>query len=276
MRKLTELDSEEQASKLSYWLTTQGIESQFTETIVWIMDEDALPKAKKLLASETNTSLWQGVMPPSKPTNPNTKKEPQRHRHVDVRTEVWRDNQQPNLTLAIIFVCTIIFLGIESKFLLPWVYAFQLDLGLAFSGQLWRFVTPIFLHFGWLHIIFNMLWTYQLGGQIESVYSPKKLALLMIGIGICSNMGQALMSGPLFGGMSGVIYGLLGYSWGMTKWHPENNIYLDSSTMGFMMIWLVLCMSGIFGPVANTAHVMGLVAGVAWAKLEAIKATQRR
>ena len=34
-----------------------------------------------------------------------------------------------------------------------------------------------------------------------------------------------------------------------------------------MMIWLVLCMTGMVGPIANAAHVMGLVVGIVFGLL---------
>jgi GlpG protein len=136
------------------------------------------------------------------------------------------------------------------------------------SGELWRLITPIFLHFGMVHILFNMLWLYQLGSLIETIGSSKKLLMLIVVTGIFSNLLQYLIAGPRFGGMSGVIYGLLSYAWGMGRWQQGSLYYIDKGTFGFMMIWLVLCFFNIFGPVANYAHLGGLVIGIIWAKLE--------
>ena len=79
-------------------------------------------------------------------------------------------------------------------------------------GQYWRLVTPIFLHFGWLHIVFNMLWLWELGRRIERAVGSMHLLMVTFFIGIASNLWQA-ESTPLagFGGMSGVVYGLLAY-----------------------------------------------------------------
>jgi len=75
------------------------------------------------------------------------------------------------------------------------------------------------------------------------------------------------MGGPsLFGGMSGVVYGLLGFSWVAPLLQPGWRIQPSPTIMLFMVGWLVVCMAGLveavgFGAVANAAHLGGLLCG---------------
>ena len=65
-----------------------------------------------------------------------------------------------------------------------------------------------------------------------------------------------------FGGMSGVVYALFGYVWMKGRYEPEQGMILHPSTVQTMLLWLVLCMTGFLGNIANAAHVVGLVAGI--------------
>jgi len=140
--------------------------------------------------------------------------------------------------------------------------------------QPWRAVTPIFLHFGWLHIVFNGLWTWDLGARIEKRAGWTTLGLLVLLAALGSNWLQFQFSGPsLFGGMSGVVYALLTFCWILQHWWPESGIDIPWGIYLLMLGWLVLCMTGLiellgFGAIANAAHVggcvVGLIAGVVY------------
>ncbi|HEV2294335.1 MAG TPA: rhomboid family intramembrane serine protease [Tepidisphaeraceae bacterium] len=133
-------------------------------------------------------------------------------------------------------------------------------------GQVWRLITPIFLHFGPIHLIFNMFWLFDLGGQIERARGSLFLAALVLAGAIVPNLAEYFWSGPLFGGMSGVVYALFGYVWIKGKYEPHLNMGVSQQTVLIMMVWLVICMIGVMGQnIANAAHLIGLMVGVAMA-----------
>lgn len=150
------------------------------------------------------------------------------------------------------------------------------------SGEVWRLVTPIFIHFGILHLVFNMLWMKDLGHLIEHRWSSRTLVLLVLVSAVLSNIAQFVVNwdfqngvryaNALSGGMSGVVYALLGYIWIRGRCDPSAGIRLPQSLVLMMLGWLVFCMTGLLGHIGNTAHVVGLVVGMSWAWI----AAQRR
>lgn len=146
------------------------------------------------------------------------------------------------------------------------------------GGQYWRLLTPAFLHFGWLHIVFNGLWLWELGHRVELTLGSRVLLGLFLLVALLSNTAQHLFSGPgIFGGMSGVVYGLLGFSWVAGRLRPAWGFEPPRPIMLLMVGWLVVCLLGIvevlgFGAIANAAHVGGLVAGAVLGLLAALLA----
>jgi GlpG protein len=138
-------------------------------------------------------------------------------------------------------------------------------------GQIWRLFTPIFIHFGPLHILFNMLWLRDLGSMIESRQSTWRLALLVLVIAPCSNLAQFYYGGPDFGGMSGVLYGLLGYIWMRGKFDPASGLYLHPYTIIMMIIWFGACFTPLIPNAANACHAAGLAMGIAWGYLSSLR-----
>lgn len=143
------------------------------------------------------------------------------------------------------------------------------------SGQVWRLFTPIFVHFGPVHLIFNMIWLYQLGSMIEGRRSTGNLLAVVATTALFSNLGEYFASGvSTFGGMSGVVYGLAGYIWIRGKYDRASGLYLDPQSVTILLVWLVICYTGVVGSVANTAHLVGLIAGMIWGGLSAFFARQ--
>ena len=152
------------------------------------------------------------------------------------------------------------------------------DLPEVLHGEIWRLFTPIFMHENLtrnpLHLIFNMMWLYQLGSMIEARQSSVFLFIFVAVSAALSNLGQYFQHGPAFYGMSGVVYALAGYVWMRGKYNPASGLFLDRQSVVMLLIWLVVCYTGMVGPIANTAHLVGLLTGMAWGGLAAIIATR--
>jgi GlpG protein len=141
------------------------------------------------------------------------------------------------------------------------------------AGQIWRLVTPIFIHFGLMHLVFNMIWLWDIGLPTERRNGHLFMLCFVLLVGVSANLAQYLLTGyPFFGGMSGVVYGLFGYLWMQGKYNPNFGIALHNRTIAIMLGWFVLCWFGLLGPVANWAHSFGLGVGIAWGYLDAARA----
>jgi GlpG protein len=136
------------------------------------------------------------------------------------------------------------------------------------SGEIWRLVTPMFIHFGALHIVFNLLWVWEIGRRIEFVNGALMFVGLVLLSSVTANMTQYLMSGPsLFGGMSGVVFGLLGHSLLWSLINPDRSTGVPKGIYIFMLVYLGIGFTGAIdllgmGNLANGAHLGGLIAGV--------------
>ena len=136
------------------------------------------------------------------------------------------------------------------------------------KGEYWRLLTPAFLHFGLFHIAFNGLWVWEFGRRIEWLGGSRHMLMVLLVTAVISNIAQYWWGGPsLFGGLSGVVYGLLGYLWIRNRAYPHPATALPPGILGFLLFWLVICMTGIVGAlmgsaVANAAHTGGLLTGM--------------
>ena len=146
--------------------------------------------------------------------------------------------------------------------------------GLA-DGGWWRLVTPMLIHFSWLHITFNLLWVWEVGRRIEYVHGWRWLVIVTALASVAANALQAILAPmQLFGGMSGVVFAYHGYvmNWGWFR--PNNRIGLAKGVYIVMLAYLFLGFSGFIdllglGSLANGAHLGGLLAGMALGSIRA-------
>jgi GlpG protein len=181
--------------------------------------------------------------------------------------------------VACVVVAVFSKLGQDREFLLSFFIGLPGAQGFlpeVMNGEVWRLITPMLIHFGLAHIVFNMMWFFNLGSMIESVQGVGRFALLLLVFAIGSNLAQyAFGQSVYFGGMSGVNYGLIGYVWIRGKFDPASGLHLDKQSVVLAVVWFFLCLTGWMGPIANYAHAGGLVLGMAWGWISAQIALRR-
>jgi GlpG protein len=279
------LAEESSARAFGDYLYVQGIDNQLdhekTGWGIWIKDEDKVEQATSLLAEFS-----------ADPKNKKFGSEGERAAKLREKTEADQATYEKRLRnrrhlfrpltgygfgpLTFVLIAISVGVAIFSKlgeakepimslFISSFTDTWDPTLPEIRHGEVWRLITPMFIHFGPLHILFNMLWLKDLGSMIEARQSSLQLAVLVLVISACSNLGQVLFEhSPVFGGMSGVIYGLLGYIWIRGKFDPGSGLFLHPTTVTMMIVWFFACLLNFIPNVANWAHGIGLALGMAW------------
>jgi GlpG protein len=303
MREVGSIDNELDANTFRDFLYNRGIESELEtnslkQWVVWVQDENRLAEAESLLAAfradPGAADFVRGAEGADKRRADEEKELEAFARKQKTRDDVFGSMAIGSGTLVTLIliaasiIATLLTSGergawLQQKLSIAELFNGPLGQGTYYAnllevsrGEVWRLVTPIFVHFGIIHILFNMMWLLDLGRMIEVRRSSWFLLLFVLVVAVASNTAQFFMSGPSFGGMSGVVYALLGYVWMQSRFNPWSGYVLHSMTVQMMLIWFVLCLTGLVGHIANTTHAVGLVVGVAWGYIDARRAIAKR
>jgi GlpG protein len=290
MRMIGHLGSERDAQAISDFLFVQGIDNEVEHDqentwALWVHSEDELDRASALLREYQKSSSdpkYRQAGAEATRLKSRLEKEDRAYRKKLIQGDILRQSlgavPYGRVSLAIIMLCGAVFF--LSRFgrdmaQVQGLFITDRDSGVGVlgrlwaltevrHGQVWRLVSPVFLHFNILHFFFNMLWLLDLGSMIEARRGKGLFIVLMLVLAVVSNLTQYLFSGPFFGGMSGVVYGLLGYAWLRGRFDPTSGLALHPHTVIMMIVWFFFCLTGLAGHVANYSHAAGLLAGMAW------------
>lgn len=171
--------------------------------------------------------------------------------------------QSGPLTVLVVILCVLIYIwqqvvgDYDVMIHLAWPYDESLNL------EIWRYITPAFVHFSLTHIAFNLAMWWYLASQTEQKLGTGKLFVIMLVSALFSNWAQSLFTESNFGGLSGVVYALIGYV-GLTGLrHPEKGIGVPTGLIIFSIIWIVAGQMGALGDsIANAAHFAGFLIGL--------------
>jgi GlpG protein len=278
MRMIGHLKSEASARTFGGYLSSLEIRNMVEPDsegwAVWIYSEDQIEKGYQALTdyikNPADRNFQQGADSAAAEEIRQQKEQAAFAKRVRTPDQIWHRSDTAPVTLFLIgaSVCVTLFCGLNPSFAnVRWLLISEggpVFLQEVRSGQIWRLITPIFIHFGPTHLIFNMLVLWDLGRMIEMTQGSKRMALLTVVLGIGSNIGQYVFGNPFFGGMSGVLYGMLGFIWMRSYSEPGSGLGVSPMTLGILLVWFFLCLFQIIPGVANGTHVTGLVMGMIW------------
>ena len=292
MRNIATFKEEKIALRFWNFLQSNDIESSLEEDeenkewIIWVLEEEKISKAiNSYLAFKkdpydvkfNSTNITHQNSSEFKSENKNNQS---RFKNHNLRDSWRKRDLTPGIfSLALIIVSVAVFLvsgmGKNSEIVNKFLITENGTLSEILNGELWRIITPIFLHFSIMHILFNMFWLHDLGGQIEKRKGSLFIFIFVLVNAIISNFAQFKLGGPAFGGMSGVVYGLFGYVWIKSKFDPGDGLFIHQTTALIMIGWFFLCFVIKDFGIANWAHAGGLVTGSVWGYLSAIRWNRR-
>jgi membrane associated rhomboid family serine protease len=173
------------------------------------------------------------------------------------------DNGPPMFTYAAL-AAFVAFFGAQysgtadlSKFYsFPWRVA---------DGEYWRLITCTFLHGGVLHIVFNLALFLRFSPVLDNWLGPWFALAFYAVVAASSSAAQLLVSASPWGlvGASGVVYGLFGFLWVMSRRRDDAASVVNQHMVETLIVWLVICavVNYFGGNIGNTAHAMGLLVG---------------
>jgi GlpG protein len=307
MRCVGEIAGRKPSEAFVAYLLTQGItthvdaaEDDSDRWEIWVRDEDRLGDARKLLdefqQNPSDPRYLSAMREATKLiTEQHKKKEKLQKnvRRVQYKGSPLTDRRIPPLTLTLVILCCVVTLltnfgnpGPSNElgqsmlqqlaFVAPNDYlssngdpAVNLK-----KGQVWRAITPIFLHLHPLHLVFNMFGLVIFGRITERWLGTPQFAILILAAAVFPNLLQGLspewMRGnPMFGGISGVVYALFGYVWTRSNLNPMLGIVIPLPIVVILIAPLLIGFSGLVEGwrMADLAHLGGLLVGAAAAFL---------
>ncbi len=298
MRMIGQLPGETDAANFGDFLKLQGISTEMEVNpdgtrLVWVLEEEGVDRATGFLKEYLANPGDPKFLGNAKKARALKESERRQVREMEERVKTREDLMPATgsyglgpLSGFLILICAAVFLLSEEGNRREVTRQFFIGFSEIYTGQplteirqgeFWRLFTPALLHFGWAHLICNMLWVYSLGSMIEARRGTGFLCTFVVLTSIIPNLAQYwFYHNPFFGGMSGVTFALAGYAWQRGRVDPGSGIGLDQTTVIMLVIYFLLCWMqelnvplgfSLFGGaqrVANVVHTVGLAMGAAW------------
>ncbi|MBF0787434.1 MULTISPECIES: rhomboid family intramembrane serine protease [unclassified Streptococcus] len=128
-------------------------------------------------------------------------------------------------------------------------------------SQLWRLVSPIFIHIGWEHFFFNSMTLYVFGYQLEEIFGSQRFFVLYFLSGIMGNIFTLFLTpDAVAAGASTSLFGLFGAM--IVLRYYSSNSYLQLLGQRYIALLLINLILGFFNPeISLVGHIGGVVGG---------------
>lgn len=134
------------------------------------------------------------------------------------------------------------------------------------QGEFWRLLTPIFVHIGLVHFLFNTWALYALGYELERILNRNCFLIIYLVSGIAGNICSALFSLSVSAGASSSLFGLLGCGFIIERRIGrivEERTGLKQKVGAYSTMVVANLILGFIVPqIDNAAHLGGLIGGV--------------
>ncbi|WP_066060027.1 rhomboid family intramembrane serine protease [Robertmurraya korlensis] len=131
------------------------------------------------------------------------------------------------------------------------------------EGEFWRLVTPMFLHSGFPHLLFNSFSLVLFGPGLEHILGRKRFITLYLSTGILANVATLLLKPLTYThvGSSGAIFGLFGIYLAMIFFRKEM-LSRENTQVVLAIVVIGVIMTFVNANVNVTAHIFGLLSGL--------------
>jgi membrane associated rhomboid family serine protease len=130
------------------------------------------------------------------------------------------------------------------------------------EGEVWRLLTPIFLHSGFTHLLFNSFSLVLFGPALESIVGKYRFITIYLLSGIGANIATYLLQPLTYThvGSSGAIFGLFGFYLAIITF-KKNMLSRENSQLIKTIAILSIIMTFLQPNINVTAHIFGLITG---------------
>jgi rhomboid protease GluP len=171
---------------------------------------------------------------------------------------------KPVFTYVFIAIQVIVFLLMEingsstnSKTLIEFGAKFS---PFIMAGEWWRFLTPMFVHIGFLHLLMNTVSLYFIGTEVERIFGNFRFLLVYLFAGFTGTLASFIMTPNLSAGASGAIFGCFGALLYFGFTYPK--LFFRSMGKNVIVLIVINLVYGFAVPgIDNAGHIGGLIGG---------------